>query len=117
MRTIIRNGTVVTAADTFDADVLIDGEQIAAIGRFPEAEADLSIDAGGKLLLPGGVDVHTHLDMPLGGLTSSDDFESGTVAAACGGTTTIVDFATPSKGQRLHDAVETWMRKADGKAV
>lgn len=117
MRTIIRNGTVVTACDTFRADVLVDGEQVAAIGNLPDVHADLVIDATGKVLLPGGVDAHTHLDMPLGTISTTDDFLSGTIAAACGGTTTIIDFATPSPGQRLHDAVETWMRKAAGKAA
>jgi dihydropyrimidinase len=117
MRTIIRNGTIVTASDTYLADLLVEGEHIEAIGRFPGMTADLSIDATGKLVLPGGIDVHTHLDMPLGSITSSDDFESGTIAAACGGTTTIVDFATQSKGGRLHDALDAWMLKAEGKAV
>src|SRR5207253_5780651 len=70
-----------------------------------------------KYVLPGGIDVHTHLDMPFGGTTSADDFESGTIAAACGGTTTIVDFAIQYKGQTLHHAWETWMKKADGKAA
>ncbi|RPJ57563.1 MAG: dihydropyrimidinase, partial [Acidobacteria bacterium] len=80
-------------------------------------EADRKIDASGKLVLPGGVDVHTHLDMPFGGTTSSDDFESGTIAAAHGGTTSIVDFAIQYKGERLHDAWENWARRAEGKAA
>jgi dihydropyrimidinase len=117
MRTVIRNGTVVTATDTFEADVLIEGEQVAVVGNCRGVDGDVVLDAAGKLLLPGGVDAHTHLDMPLGAITSSDDFYSGTVAAACGGTTTVIDFATPSRGQRLHDAVETWMRKAEDKAA
>ncbi len=118
MRTIIRNGTIVTAADCFRGDVFVAGEKIAAIGAFPSTlEADVTIDAQGKYVLPGGIDVHTHLDMPFGGTTSSDDFESGTVAAAHGGTTTIVDFAIQAKGQRLHDAWGAWARKAEGKAV
>ena len=71
----------------------------------------------GKYVLPGGIDVHTHLDMPFGGTTSADDFESGTIAAAFGGTTTIVDFAIQYRGQTLHHAWETWMRKAEGKAA
>ena len=79
--------------------------------------ADRTIDATGKYVLPGGIDVHTHLDMPFGGTTSADDFESGTIAAAHGGTTTIVDFAIQYKGQTLHHAWETWMKKAEGKAA
>ena len=79
--------------------------------------ADRVIDAKGKYVLPGGIDVHTHMDMPFGGTTSADDFESGTIAAAFGGTTTIVDFAIQYKGQTLHHAWETWMKKAEGKAA
>jgi dihydropyrimidinase len=117
MTTLIKNGTVVTATDLYAGDVLIDGERIATIGSSLTMTADRVIDALGKYVLPGGIDVHTHLDMPFGGTTSADDFESGTIAAAHGGTTSIVDFAIQYKGQRLHDAWETWMKKADGKAA
>src|SRR5712692_5899556 len=120
MRTIIENGTLVTAIDTFEADLLIEGEKIAAIGKElgkVYAQIDKRVDARGKYVIPGGIDVHTHLDMPFGGTTSADDFESGTRAAAFGGTTTIVDFAIQYRGQTLHHAWETWMKKAEGKAV
>src|SRR5213082_90025 len=117
MKTLIQNGTIVTATDTYDADVLIDGEIIVMIGKNLPAQVDRTIDAKGKYVLPGGIDVHTHLDMPFGGTTSSDDFETGTLAAAHGGTTTIVDFAIQYKGQTLHHAYDTWMKKAEGKAA
>src|SRR4030095_4895010 len=117
MPTLIKNGTVVTATDLYAGDVLIDGERIATIGSSLTMTADRVIDALGKYVLPGGIDVHTHLDMPFGGTTSADDFESGTIAPAHGGTTSIVDFAIQYKGQRLHDAWEIWMKKADGKAA
>ena len=117
MRTLIKGGTIVTAVDRYDGDVLVEEEKIALIGRSIDVAADKVIDAAGKYVLPGGVDVHTHLDMPFGGTTSADDFQSGTVAAAFGGTTSIVDFAIQYKGQTLHHAWETWMKKAEGKAV
>ena len=117
MSLLIKNGTVVTAVDQYVGDVLIEGERIAAIGSSLSMPVDRTIDASGKLVLPGGIDVHTHLDMPFGGTTSADDFESGTIAAAFGGTTSIVDFAIQYKGQTLHHAWETWMRKAEGKAA
>src|SRR2546430_9582915 len=84
---------------------------------FPAEAAGRLIDATGLLLLPGGIDAHTHLDMPFGGTTSSDDFETGTRAAAFGGTTTIIDFAIQAKGTRMRDALDTWWKKADGRAV
>ncbi len=116
--TVIRNGTVVTASDTYAADVGIAGDKITAIAQsLPVENAGKVIDAAGYLVLPGGIDVHTHLDMPFGGTTSADDFETGTIAAAHGGTTTLVDFAIQYKGQTLRQAFETWMKKADGKAV
>jgi dihydropyrimidinase len=117
MRILIKNGTVVTASDQYAGDVLIEGEKIAVIGTKLDVTADSVVDASGKYVLPGGIDVHTHLDMPFGGTNSADDFESGTVAAAFGGTTAIVDFAIQYRGQTLHHAWETWMKKAEGKAV
>src|SRR5499425_3177843 len=116
--TVIRNATVVTATDTYRADVGISGDRVSAIAaQLPPENAGRVIDATGLLLIPGGIDVHTHLDMPFGGTTSADDFETGTIAAAFGGTTTLIDFAIQYKGQTLRQAFDTWMRKADGKAV
>ena len=116
--TIIKNGTVVTATDTFLSDVGIVGGKITDLAAsLPAENADKVIDATGRLLLPGGIDVHTHLDMPFGGTTSADDFETGTRAAAFGGTTTLVDFAIQYKGQALREAFDTWMAKAASKAV
>ena len=116
--TVIRNGTVVTATDTSFADVGIVGDRISTIGAgLPFENAGRVIDAANHLVIPGGIDVHTHLDMPFGGTTSSDDFETGTRAAAFGGTTTLIDFAIQYKGQTLRTAFDTWMKKASGKAV
>jgi dihydropyrimidinase len=114
---LVLNGIVVTATDIYEGDVFVDGEKIAAIGSSLKMQADRVIDAKAKYLFPGGIDVHTHLDMPFGGTTSADDFESGTIAAAFGGTTCVVDFAIQYKGQTLHHAWETWMKKAEGKAA
>ena len=116
--TLIRNGTVVTAERSFAADILVDGEKIRDIApSLPAEAAGRVIDASGMLLLPGGIDAHTHLDMPFGGTTSSDDFETGTRAAAFGGTTTLIDFAIQAKGTKMRDALDTWWKKADGRAV
>jgi dihydropyrimidinase len=117
MSLLIHNGTVVTSTKTFPADILIDGEKIKDISpNIPIDRAHRVIDATGMLLLPGGIDVHTHLDMPFGGTTSSDDFETGTKAAAFGGTTTLIDFAIQPKGTRMRDALDTWWKKAENKA-
>jgi dihydropyrimidinase len=116
--TVIRNGTIVTATDTYLADIGILSGRIVAIGQdLPIENAGSVIDATGRYVMPGGIDVHTHLDMPFGGTTSADDFETGTIAAAFGGTTTLIDFAIQYKGQTLHQAFDTWMKKASGKAV
>src|SRR6202142_3488098 len=117
MGLLIKNGTVVTAEQTFAADVLIDRETIQEVRAGIAAEPSHTVlDASGMLLLPGGIDAHTHLDMPFGGTTSSDDFETGTRAAAIGGTTTLVDFAIQARGTRMRDALDTWWKKAEGKA-
>jgi len=103
--TIIKNGSVVTATDTYVADIAIANGKITAVGTdLPAENATKILDASGKLILPGGIDVHTHLDMPFGGTTSADDFETGTRAAAFGGTTTLIDFAIQYKGQTLRQA-------------
>src|SRR6266436_3066011 len=116
--TVITNGTVVTATDTYKADVAIEGGRVVALGSsLPHENANRLIDAAGKYVFPGGIDVHTHLDMPFGGTTSADDFETGTRAAAFGGTTTLIDFAIQYKGQSLRTAFDAWMQKAEGKAV
>jgi dihydropyrimidinase len=120
MRTLIANGTVVTADGSTTADVLIDGESIAAVG--PDlanagATADETIDATGRYVIPGGIDVHTHMELPFGGTFAKDTFESGTRAAAFGGTTTIVDFAVQSRGKSLREGLDAWHAKAEGNAV
>ena len=116
MRTITRGGTVVTAGDTVQADVLVDGETVVSIGRGLDVAADRVIDASNRYVMPGGIDAHTHMDMPFGGTFSADDFESGTAAAAWGGTTTIVDFAIQDFDESLQAGFERWMAKAAGKA-
>jgi len=114
---LVRNGRIVTASESYDADLFVDAGRVALIGEGLSLPADTVLDASGCLVLPGGVDVHTHLDMPAGDITSADDFETGTRAAAFGGTTTIVDFATPEPGESLFAALGKWRRKAEGRAV
>src|SRR6476620_8825628 len=119
MRTLIANGTVVTAEGSHRADVLIDGERIAAIADDMSARgltADETIDASGKWVIPGGIDVHTHMELPLGGTFAKDTFETGTRAAAFGGTTNIIDFAVQPRGGSLRQVLDAWHEKADGKA-
>jgi len=117
LTTLIRNGTLVTAGRTFNADILVDGEVIGDIApSIPAGQAGKVIDAEGMLVFPGGVDVHTHLDMPFGGTVSSDDFETGTRAAAFGGTTTIIDFAIQARGTKMREALDAWWKKAENKA-
>jgi dihydropyrimidinase len=121
MRTLISNGTVVTADGSYAADVLIDDEKIVGIGaglaQMANTTADESIDAKGKWVIPGGIDVHTHMELPFGGTFAKDTFETGTRAAAFGGTTTIVDFAVQSKGKSLREGLDAWHAKAEGNAV
>ncbi len=126
MRTLIKNGTVVTAEGSYDADVLVEDERIAAIlrrssGAVETALAglvvDQTIDATDKYVIPGGIDAHTHMELPFGGTFAKDTFETGTRAAAFGGTTSIVDFAVQPKGGSLREGLDTWMAKAEGNAV
>src|SRR5918994_1626497 len=120
MSLLITNGRIITSTDDYVADVYCEDGTIAAIGRDLPAhrvQADRTIDATGQYVIPGGIDVHTHLNMPFGGATSADDFESGTIAAAFGGTTSIVDFAIQYRGQTMRHALDDWRKRADGKAV
>jgi dihydropyrimidinase len=117
--TLIKNGTVVTAIETMDADVLIDGEKVVALAAHGTQKwtADTVIDAKGKYVFPGGIDVHTHMELPFGGTYASDNFETGSRAAAFGGTTTIIDFAVQVKGGSAMEGYEAWRAKADGKVA
>ena len=117
MSILIKNGRIITAVDDYMGDVFIENETITHIGKSLDMEADEILDASGKYLFPGGLDPHTHLDMPFGGTVSADDFETGTRAAAHGGTTTLVDFAIQTKGQSTLEALDTWHAKAEGKTA
>lgn len=114
MDLVIKGGVIVTATESYQADIAVDGETISLIGR--DLSGDEVIDASGMYVMPGGIDPHTHMELPFMGTVSSDDFRTGTVAAACGGTTTIIDFAIQSSGQTLREALEIWLEKAEGKA-
>ena len=117
MPTVVAGGTVVTAASTYAADVLVDGGRIVQIGQALDVPGAERIDAAGLYVMPGAVDVHTHIDTPFGSYTTVDDWRAGSVGAACGGTTTIVDFALQAPGQSLREAIDGWHAKAEGKAV
>src|SRR6202041_2256605 len=111
-----KNGTVVNATGSQRADVLIEGEKIAQVAaNIAEANHHI-IDATNLLVMPGGIDVHTHLDMPFGGTTSADDYTTGTQAAAVGGTTTLIDFALQNQKGTLKEALDIWLKKSDNKA-
>jgi dihydropyrimidinase len=118
MRILIRNGTVVNADGSAEADVLVDGETVAAVGReVGNGDGpDQIIDATGKYVIPGAIDVHTHMELPFGGTFAKDTFETGTRAAAFGGTTSIIDFAVQSRGGSLREGLDTWHAKAEGNA-
>ena len=117
MRTLITGGTVVNSDGSTQADVLVDGETIAAVGRRLDVSADRSIDATGKYVIPGAIDVHTHMELPFGGTFAKDTFETGTRAAAFGGTTSIIDFAVQSRGKSLREGLDAWHAKAEGNAT
>lgn len=116
MGALIKNGTIVSATGSRRADVLISGEIIAQVGEKIVEEEHEIVDATGLLVMPGGIDVHTHLDMPFGGTTSADDYTTGTQAAAVGGTTMLIDFALQSQGHTMREAFDTWCKKSDRKA-
>jgi dihydropyrimidinase len=117
MSILIKGGRVITAADDYVGDVFVEDERISLIGESLDIQADRTIDASGKYVLPGGVDPHTHLDMPFGGTVTIDDVESGQTSAAFGGTTTHVDFIIQPQGSSFADALEDWRGKANGKQV
>ncbi|OII62110.1 hypothetical protein BJP40_03625 [Streptomyces sp. CC53] len=123
-RILVRGGLVVTAAEETHADVLIEDGRIAALAAHGSSAAetwadgaDRVLDAAGRYVIPGGVDAHTHMELPFGGTFASDDFETGTRAAAWGGTTTIVDFAVQTVGHTLREGLDAWHAKADGKCA
>ena len=117
MSLLIKNGRIITAGQDYTADIFIEKDKIKTIGLSLDIPADKIIDAKGKYVIPGGIDVHTHLDMPFGGTTSSDDFETGTIAAAFGGTTSLIDFAIQPKGKSMREGLDIWRKKAEGKAT
>ncbi len=117
MKTLIRNGRIITAVDDYKADILIENETVSTIAAKLELEADHVIDAKDKLVIPGGIDPHTHMELPFGGTQSSDDFRTGTIAAAHGGTTAIIDFAVQNKGESLISGLDRWHQKAEGKCA
>lgn len=116
MKTLLKGGTVVSGSGERRADVLIEGEKIAKIGRHLEEDADQVVDVSSCLLFPGLIDAHTHFDLDVAGTTTADDFFTGSRAALRGGTTTVIDFACPNKGETLQYGLDLWHRKADGKA-
>ena len=117
MSILIKNGRIVTASESYIADVYTEGEKIIAIGKDLSYQANKIIDASGKLVFPGGIDPHVHLDMPFMGTYSSDDYETGTRAALHGGTTMVIDLILQTQGDTLHNALKTWQQKSRGKAI
>ena len=117
MSILIKNGNIITASDNYVADIFIEGETIKTIGKNLSDKADKIIDASGKLVFPGGVDPHVHLDMPFMGTYSSDNYETGTMAALFGGTTMVIDFILQKQGNSLHDALKEWKSRSDNNCV
>ncbi len=117
MSILIKNGRIITATDDYVADIYIEGESIQAIGTNLNVKADQEMDATGKLVLPGGIDPHVHLDMPFMGTYSSDNYETGTRAALFGGTTTVIDFILQTQGKSLQSALQEWKGRSDNNAV
>ncbi|HZF58020.1 MAG TPA: dihydropyrimidinase [Rubrobacter sp.] len=116
-RLLFTGGTVITAEGSYQADVLVEDEKIIAVGAALSSDGAETVDASAKLVMPGFIDAHTHMDMPFGGTVTADDWATGTAAAAAGGTTTIIDFALQEEGGTLAGAVETWTEKARDKAL
>ncbi len=117
MSILIKNGHIFTAVDRYVADILVDEGKIRTIGSDLATQANKTVDATGKYVIPSGIDPHTHLEFPFGGTVSSDDFRTGTIAAAVGGTTSIVDFAVQQRGHALSQALEEWHKKAEAKPL
>src|SRR3954451_6285326 len=117
MRLLIKNGGIITATDDYRADVFIDGETVSQIGKNLPAKAERTIDASGKLVIPGAIDPHVHMELPFGGTVSSDSFETGTRAAAFGGTTSIIDFAIQYHGKTFAQTLDDWDAKSEGKCA
>ena len=117
MSILIKNGRVITATDDYIADIFIEGETVSAIGKNLPVKADTEINASGKLVFPGGIDPHVHLDMPFMGTYSSDNYETGTRAALYGGTTMVIDFILQKQGNSLRAALEEWQSRSTGNCV
>ena len=117
MKTLLKGGRVVSGSGVTTADVLLEGETIAAVGPNLAADGAETVDCTDKLLFPGFIDAHTHFDMEVAGTITADDFTTGSRAALRGGTTTVIDFAAPDKGEALHTGLQRWHRKAVGKTA
>src|SRR5215213_8045979 len=117
MSILITNGRVITASEDYNADIFIEGETISSIGKNLSITADETIDASGKLIFPGGIDPHVHLDMPFMGTYSSDNYETGTLAALHGGTTMVIDFILQKQGASLQAALDEWRGRSDNNCI